>query len=77
LRAFEWATISALRMALRNGSVYVDHSFSFRSRATLLIPEEEWKAKRNHYYGHLELPQDPKVFLAKIIDHLDGGLDRL
>ncbi|HEY0847457.1 MAG TPA: Tn3 family transposase [Noviherbaspirillum sp.] len=77
LRAFEWATISALRMALRNGSVYVDHSFSFRSRATLLIPEDEWKTKRNHYYGHLELPQDPKVFLARIVDHLDQGLERL
>lgn len=77
LRAFEWATISALRMALRNGSVYIDHSFSFRSRATLFIPEDEWKAKRNHYYGHLELPQDPKIFLAKIVDHLDQGLERL
>lgn len=64
-------------MALRNGSVYVDHSFSFRSRATLLIPEDEWKAKRNHYYGHLELPQGPKIFLAKIVDHLDQGLERL
>ncbi|MFJ3319037.1 Tn3 family transposase [Herbaspirillum huttiense] len=77
MRAFEWATISALRMALRNGSVYVDHSFSFRSRATLLISEAEWKAKRHHYYGHLELPQDPKVFLGKVVDHLDQGLERL
>lgn len=77
LRAFEWATLSGLRMALRNGSIFVEHSFSFRSLSTLLIPEDEWKAKRNHYYGHLELPQDPKVFIGKIIEHLDEGLERL
>ena len=31
----------ALRTALRNGSVYVDHSFSFRSLATLPIPADD------------------------------------
>lgn len=77
LYAFEWGTMSALRMALRNGSVFVDHSFSFRSRATLLIPPEEWKAKRNHYYGHLGWPQDPKEFLAPKVELLDLGLERL
>ncbi len=58
LLAFEWATLSALRVALRNGSVYVTHSFAFRSQATLLIPDETWKTQRNHYYGHLKLSQD-------------------
>lgn len=77
LYAFEWGTLSALRMALRNGSVFIDHSFSFRSRSTLLISPEEWKAKRNHYYGHLGLPQDPKEFLAPKIEQLDLGLERL
>nr|WP_175153569.1 hypothetical protein [Paraburkholderia ultramafica] len=37
LIAFEWATLFALRVALRNGSVYVEHSFSFRSLGMLLI----------------------------------------
>lgn len=77
LRAFEWATISALRMALRNGSIYVNHSFSFRSRETMLISREEWKAKRHHHYGHLGLSEDPKVFLGHVIEHLDEGLERL
>lgn len=49
LLAFEWATLSALRVALRNGSVFVAHSFAFRSQATLLIPDAVWKAQRNHY----------------------------
>lgn len=77
LRAFEWATISALRMALRNGSVFVNHSFSFRSRETMLISREEWKAKRHHHYGDLGVSEDPKVFLNNVIEHLDEGLERL
>ncbi|ABO60166.1 transposase Tn3 family protein (plasmid) [Burkholderia vietnamiensis G4] len=74
LLAFEWATLFALRIALRNGSVYVEHSFAFRSQARMLIPPDEWSAKRNHYYGHLKLPQDPKEFLEPLLKHLDQGL---
>jgi hypothetical protein len=62
----------ALRVALRNGSVYVEHSFDFRSQATLLIPDDEWQARRNHYYGYLKLPQDPKEFLKPVIEHLNA-----
>ena len=77
LIAFEWATLFALRRALRNASVYVDHSFSFRSLAVLLIPVDEWQSQRNHFYGQLGLPQDPKAFLEPVIKHLDEGLKRL
>lgn len=66
LRAFEWATLFKLRVSLRNGSVFVGHSFGFRGHAALLIPQEDWQAQRNHHYGHLELPQDPKEFIGKI-----------
>lgn len=77
LYAFEWATLSALRMALRNGSVFVSHSFSFRSRATLLIPKEEWDAKRKIYCGALGCPMTAKEFLVPKIEQLDLGLDQL
>ncbi len=77
LRAFEWATLFGLRVALRNGSVYINHSFSFRSRTTLLIPSMEWQAKRNHLYGHLALPQDPQVYLDQIVKQLNQGMKRL
>jgi TnpA family transposase len=77
LRAFEWATLFGLRVALRNGSVYINHSFSFRSRTTLLIPSTEWQSKRNHFYGHLALPQDPQVYLDQIVKQLNQGMKRL
>ena len=77
LAALEWGTLFGLRVALRNGSVFLEHSFAFRSQATLLIAKEEWQAKRNHFYGHLKLPQDAKVFLGPVIAQLDAGLARL
>jgi hypothetical protein len=62
--AFEWATLFALRVALRNGTIFIGHSFSFRSQTHMLIPTEEWHAKRNHLYGHVGLPQEPREFLG-------------
>ncbi|CAG9184814.1 Tn3 family transposase ISBusp1 [Cupriavidus laharis] len=77
LAAFEWGTLFALRVAMRNGSVFLDHSFAFRSQAALLISKEDWQARRNHFYGHLKLPQDAKAFLDPVVAHLDAGLARL
>ncbi|UBM07889.1 Tn3 family transposase [Cupriavidus metallidurans] len=77
LAAFEWGTLFALRVALRNGSVFLDHSFAYRSQAALLISNEAWQAWRNHFYGHLKLPQDAKAFLEPVVAHLDAGLAKL
>ncbi len=77
LAAFEWGTLFALRVALRNGSVFLDHSFAFRSQATMLISSQDWQARRNHFYGHLKLPQDARTFLEPVVAHLDAGLTRL
>jgi hypothetical protein len=38
--ALEVATLFALRRALRNGSVWLEHSLSFRGRERLFIPDE-------------------------------------
>ncbi len=75
--AFEWATLFALRVALRNGTIFIEHSFSFRSQTHMLIPPDEWQAKRNNLYGHLELPQNPQDFLRPIIEQLDQRIELL
>lgn len=74
LAAFEWATLFALRVALRNGSVYLAHSFSFRSQASLLISKEHWDVHRNTYYGHLKLSRDPAETFGPIVEHLEERL---
>lgn len=37
-RALEVATLFALRRGLRNGSIWIEHSLSFRGRERLFIP---------------------------------------
>lgn len=77
LAAFEWATLFKLRMSLRNGSIFVSHSFAFRGHAALLISDEEWAASRNTHYGHLKLPQDASAFLRPIREQLQQRIEQL
>jgi hypothetical protein len=44
-RALEVATLFALRRAVRNGSVWIEHSLSFRDRERLFLPTKQWKAE--------------------------------
>lgn len=74
LCAFEWATLFALRVALRNGSVYLSHTFAFRSQASLLIAKEQWAIHRNVHYGHLKLSRDPKEHLQPVVELLETRL---
>jgi TnpA family transposase len=74
LSAFEWATLFALRVALRNGSVYLGHSFVFRSQATLFIVKEDWQKSRDMYYSQLGLSKDPKETLEPLAEHLKKRL---
>jgi hypothetical protein len=41
-RAFEACTMMSLRKSLRRGSVWLDHSLSFRERDQMLIPPADW-----------------------------------
>ena len=41
-RALEVATLLNLRRALRNGTLWIDHSLAFRSREQLFIPTERY-----------------------------------
>ena len=39
------ATLFDLRRAVRNGSVWIEHSLSFRGRARLFFTDERWQAE--------------------------------
>jgi hypothetical protein len=72
--AFEVATLLALRRALRNGTLWIDHSLAFRSRERLFIPADRWQAQRRSYFRRLGLPTDPAVFLAPLTDRAEAGM---
>lgn len=44
LRALEASAITGLRKGLRRGSVWINHSLSFRERDQMLIPPRNGKA---------------------------------
>ena len=72
-RALEVATLLGLRKALRNGSVWIEHSFSFRSRERLFIPRDRWISERSCQYARLSLPEDPQEFLAPLLERVRSG----
>jgi TnpA family transposase len=73
-RAFEVATLLALRRALRNGTVWIDHSLAFRSRERLFIPAETWEKERNAYYRRLSLPKRAESYLEPLIELAKAGV---
>jgi TnpA family transposase len=73
-RAFEVATLLSLRRALRNGTVWIDHSLAFRSRERLFIPAAIWQRERGSYYRRLALPKQAEAFLEPLIERAQAGV---
>jgi TnpA family transposase len=77
LRAFEAATLFALRQALRNGSVWIGHSLTFRQRNEMLIPDTEWTAHHRRFYEQLGLPLLASRYTPQLLASLEAGLASL
>lgn len=74
-KAFEAATMLAWRTSLRRGSVWVEHSRSFKDRDGLLIPLDDWQANRDQYLGLLGLPLSAKDYLKRLRAQVSAGLE--
>ena len=74
LRAFEAATLFALRQALRNGSVWIHHSLAFRQRHEMLIPEAEWTTHHRRLYEQLGVPLQTAHYTPQLLANLEAGL---
>ena len=74
-RALEVATLFALRRALRNGSVWLEHSLSFRGRERLFIPDARWQTEARRHYARLRLPAKASEFLAPLLERVRAGVD--
>jgi TnpA family transposase len=77
LRGFETAVLFELRKGLRNGSVWVSYSVSYRHREQLLIPSREWRQGRKGYYRRLKLPVDPQRYVTQYTHQLEDGLEQV
>jgi hypothetical protein len=74
-RALEVATLFAWRRAVRNGSVWLEHSLSFRGRDRLFLPTERWQAEAPRHYARLSLPTQATDFIAPLLERVRVGVD--
>jgi TnpA family transposase len=74
-RALEVATLFAWRRAVRNGSVWLEHSLSFRGRDRLFLPPDRWQAEAPRHYARLSLPTRAADFLRPLLERVRTGVD--
>ena len=74
MRALEVATLLSLRRAVRNGSVWVDHSLVFRGRSRLFFSPERWAAESKRHYARLNLPTKASTFVAPLLIRVRAGV---
>ena len=64
----------SLRKSLRRGSVWLDHSLSFRERDQMLIPPEQWAVQRDEQIELLGMPASAAEFLEPLLANLMAGM---
>jgi TnpA family transposase len=75
--AYEIATLLLLRKSIRNGSVWIDHSFSYRNQDRIFIPKEIWQQQKSRYYQRLSVPTHAKHYLEPLLDSIQVSLNAL
>jgi TnpA family transposase len=73
-RAFEACTMMSLRRSLRRGSVWIEHSLSYRQRDQMLIPVAEWAVQRDRHVDLLGMPKTAREFLEPLLANLVAGM---
>jgi TnpA family transposase len=74
LRALEASALTGLRKGLRCGSVWINHSLSFRARDLLVISPAQWESERDRHLSSLGLPPTADPFLERLTSHLHASL---
>jgi hypothetical protein len=65
--------MTAMRKALRGGSVWLDHTASFRDRDRTLIPAAHWKLRHDHYVAMLGQPAKANALLDPLLANARAG----
>ena len=74
LQTVEVATLLNLRRALRNGTVWIEHSLAFRSRERLFLPPQRWRSERRRHYRRLSLPEKAAAFIEPLVERVESGM---
>mgnify|MGYP003584230574 CR=1 FL=1 len=74
LQAFEGCALLRIRKGLLGGSLYVNHSATYQSKESLLIPQEEWDRNKEALCEAYGLELDPRRALDLQYELLRAGL---
>lgn len=77
LGCFRAATLMALKRALRNRSVSVTHSLSYRAPEDKLIPLNLWQRNHGRFIQGLNLPAGSEQYLQRLEAALTAGMAAL
>jgi hypothetical protein len=77
LRAYEAATLWAVRCGLRSGRLFLLYSWEYRGKERLLLPADAWAATQDAFRERHQLPADPEPFLDRIVAQVEAGLEAL
>jgi len=73
-RAYEAATLWAIRRGLRNGSLWLPHAEQYGGQHRMLLSEARWTASRDPFLERRSLPRTAEPFIARTLDQIDAGL---
>jgi TnpA family transposase len=73
-RAFEAATLCAVRRGLRNGSLWLPHAEHYGGQHRLLLSEQRWGALRSPFLDRRSLPSTAEPYLERVLAQVKAGL---
>jgi len=76
-RAYEAATLWAVRKSLRNGSLWSRHGEEYSDPACNLMPIKVWHAQAHAYQYRKHLPSDPRLYTEQVQAALRAALTGL
>jgi hypothetical protein len=77
LRAYEAATLWAVRRGLRSGRLFLPYAGEYRGKERLLMPAPVWESTRDAFLERRHLPAEPEPFLDRVVAQVEAGMEAL
>ena len=77
LRAYEAATLWAVRRGLRSGRLFLPYAGEYRGKERLLMPAPVWERTRDGFLERRQLPAKPEPFLDRVVAQVEAGMQAL
>jgi hypothetical protein len=77
LRAYEAATLWAVRRGLRSGRLFLPYAGEYRGKEQLLMPSPDWERTRDAFLERRQLPAKPEPFLDRVVAQVEAGMQAL